>query len=171
MTRRCLRQNVDASNHMQTRFFTRPSAPQFRNSHEAASTGKHSKSAAESGTGAGAAASVGLNSAKNLQQSASTASAAAAAAGRASEKALNAEQNKLDWKIFKELSGYIWPKDDRGVKIRVVTALGLLVMGKILNVQVPFFFKEIIDNLNTEFPVESTVLTVVGAVILGCEYS
>lgn len=85
------------------------------------------------------------------------------------ENTTNTDQNKLDWKIFKELSGYIWPKDDRGVKIRVVTALSLLIMGKILNVQVPFFFKDIIDKLNVDFPVESTVIGVVGAVILGCK--
>lgn len=85
------------------------------------------------------------------------------------ENTTNTDQNKLDWKIFKELSGYIWPKDDRGVKIRVVTALGLLIMGKILNVQVPFFFKDIIDKLNVDFPVESTVIGVVGAVVLGCK--
>lgn len=88
---------------------------------------------------------------------------------KAAEKAANAEQNKLDWKIFKELSSYIWPKDDRGVKIRVVAALGLLVMGKLLNVQVPFFFKDIIDKLNVDFPVEATALSVVGAVVLGCK--
>jgi ABC transporter ATM len=119
----------------------------------------------------------GVNSPKNLlaqSQSAATGSATtgtglSASATKASEKASNAEQNRLDWKIFKELSTYIWPKDDRGVKIRVITALGLLVMGKILNVQVPFFFKDIIDKLNTEFPVEATVLSVVGAVILGCK--
>lgn len=75
----------------------------------------------------------------------------------------------MDWKIIKDLSSYIWPKNDRGVKIRVVVALGLLVMGKMLNVQVPFFFKDIIDKLNVEFPVESTVVGVVGAVILGCK--
>lgn len=86
------------------------------------------------------------------------------------ENTSNPDQNKLDWKIFKELSGYIWPKDDRGVKIRVVTALSLLIMGKILNVQVPFFFKDIIDKLNVDFPVESTVISVVGAVILGCKF-
>jgi ABC transporter ATM len=90
----------------------------------------------------------------------------------AAEKAsTNMDQNKLDWKIFKDLSTYIWPKNDRGVKIRVVVALGLLVLGKLLNVQVPFFFKDIIDKLNVEFPVESTVLGVVGAVILGCKFA
>ncbi|KAF8927773.1 P-loop containing nucleoside triphosphate hydrolase protein [Dissophora ornata] len=159
----------------QKRAFTRPSAP--RKSNHEGTPPQGGKGASESGAGTGAGAAVGANSSKNLlsqgQQSAtgsttSTTTNIMATAAKASEKqSSSAEQNRLDWKIFKDLSGYIWPKDDRGVKIRVVVALGLLVMGKILNVQVPFFFKEIIDKLNTEFPIEATVLSVAGAVILG----
>jgi ABC transporter ATM len=125
----------------------------------------------ESGAkGAGVAGAGGAQASKVplTQQAATTGSSPAVKA--ASEKTSNADQNRLDWKIFKDLSSYIWPKNDRGVKIRVVVALGLLVLGKILNVQVPFFFKDIIDKLNVEFPVESTVLGVVGAVILGCKW-
>ncbi|GJJ68195.1 ATP-binding cassette, subfamily B, mitochondrial transporter ATM [Entomortierella parvispora] len=152
---------------IQTRAFTRPSAPRLKNA-EGPPTHKGSADSA-----AGSARTTGLGSqgatlgSTATNASSTTTAANAAAAAKASEKAANTEQNKLDWKIFKELSSYIWPKDDRGVKIRVVTALALLVMGKILNVQVPFFFKDIIDKLNVEFPVESTVLGVVGAVIMG----
>lgn len=79
----------------------------------------------------------------------------------------NAAQNNLDWKIFKELARYIWPKNDTNAKIRVVTASTLLVLSQLLNIQVPFFFKEIVDNLNVEFPIGSTVAMVVGASIVG----
>jgi len=153
----------------QTRAFTRPSAPRLKNAEGPPAHKGSADSAAASArtTGLG---SQGATLGSTTANTSSTATAANAAAGaKASEKAANTEQNKLDWKIFKELSSYIWPKDDRGVKIRVVSALALLVMGKILNVQVPFFFKDIIDKLNVEFPVESTVLGVVGAVILGCK--
>lgn len=119
-------------------------------------TGKQPTSSTTSGAGATTA-----------KEAASKSSNVATAT--VNENTTNTDQNKLDWKIFKELSGYIWPKDDRGVRIRVVTALSLLIMGKILNVQVPFFFKDIIDKLNVDFPVESTVIGVVGAVILGCK--
>ncbi|RKP05127.1 iron-sulfur clusters transporter ATM1, mitochondrial [Thamnocephalis sphaerospora] len=63
---------------------------------------------------------------------------------------------------------YVWPKDDMSVKIRVVTALALLGGGKLLNVQVPFFFKQIIDSLNVDIPEGGTVMTVAGAVLIGC---
>ncbi|KAF9358375.1 Iron-sulfur clusters transporter atm1, mitochondrial [Mortierella sp. AD094] len=161
------------ASYTQRRAFTRPSAPRLNNGQPGAAPNA-GKGAAESGSGTGSGAKAGItgaNSSKNLlgnqTATSSTASGASVSASKASEKASNADQNRLDWKIFKELSGYIWPKDDRGVKIRVVVALGLLVMGKILNVQVPFFFKDIIDKLNLEYPVESTVVAVVGAVILG----
>ncbi|KAG0097369.1 Iron-sulfur clusters transporter atm1, mitochondrial [Podila epicladia] len=88
-------------------------------------------------------------------------------AGAGSAEAGDAAQNNLDWKIMKELSRYIWPKNDTNVKIRVVTASTLLVLSQLINIQVPFFFKEIVDNLNVEFPVGSTVGMVVGASIVG----
>ncbi|KAI8148792.1 P-loop containing nucleoside triphosphate hydrolase protein [Fennellomyces sp. T-0311] len=51
--------------------------------------------------------------------------------------------------------------------MRVGIALSLLVGGKLLNVEVPFFFKEVIDSLGTTFPAEATVWGVCGAVIIG----
>ncbi|KAF9570604.1 Iron-sulfur clusters transporter atm1, mitochondrial [Mortierella alpina] len=147
------------ANHIQKRAFLRPSSPRL-SKNTTPGTGS-------AGTNAGSA---GVGASKSLlsHQAASTGpNATVSTSVRAAEKAANAEQNKLDWKIFKELSSYIWPKDDRGVKIRVIAALSLLIMGKLLNVQVPFFFKDIIDKLNVEFPVEATALSVVGAVVLG----
>lgn len=92
-----------------------------------------------------------------------------AGSGSGSSEAVNAAQNNLDWKILKELARYIWPKNDTNAKIRVVTASTLLVLSQLLNIQVPFFFKEIVDNLNVEFPIGSTVGMVVGASIVGCK--
>ncbi|KAF9331596.1 Iron-sulfur clusters transporter atm1, mitochondrial, partial [Linnemannia elongata] len=150
------------------RFFTGPTAPRLKNTNDPLSGTNTGSSASGAGAspkpGSGAAAAQAAKIPLTQQAAASGTSPAVKAA---TEKASIADQNQLDWKIFKDLSSYIWPKNDRGVKIRVVVALGLLVMGKILNVQVPFFFKEIIDKLNVEFPVESTVIGVVGAVILG----
>ncbi|EDV11792.1 ABC transporter [Saccharomyces cerevisiae RM11-1a] len=51
-------------------------------------------------------------------------------------------------KILKDLFRYIWPKGNNKVRIRVLIALGLLISAKILNVQVPFFFKQTIDSMN-----------------------
>lgn len=82
------------------------------------------------------------------------------------QKLSNKAQRKADWAIIKEMSHYLWPKDDLGVKIRVSTAFALLVGGKILNVQIPFYFKNIIDSMNIDFvAVGGTAWTVGGAMI------
>ncbi|KIM28630.1 hypothetical protein M408DRAFT_329389 [Serendipita vermifera MAFF 305830] len=82
----------------------------------------------------------------------------------------NAEQRKADWRIVKNLAGNLWPKgwdaEARNIKVRVMLALGLLAGGKLLNVQVPMIFKEIIDALNVPFTSESTVWVVAGSMIL-----
>lgn len=68
---------------------------------------------------------------------------------------------------MKEMSRYIWPKDSFGDKMRVMIAVGLLVGAKVLNVQVPFFFKEIVDSLNMDFGTTGgTVTAAAGAMIL-----
>lgn len=51
-------------------------------------------------------------------------------------------------KIIKQLMQYIWPKGQSGVKARVVISLGLLITGKIISVQAPILFKNVLDFLN-----------------------
>ncbi|KAK3503219.1 iron-sulfur clusters transporter atm-1, mitochondrial [Neurospora crassa] len=78
------------------------------------------------------------------------------------------EQRKADWAIMKEMSKYLWPKGSWGDKARVLLAIGLLVGGKVLNVQVPFYFREIVDSLNIDFSTTGgSVTAVAGAMILG----
>ena len=78
------------------------------------------------------------------------------------------EQRKADWAILKEMSRYLWPKDSWGDKFRVVLSVGLLIGAKVLNVQVPFYFREIIDGLNIDFAATGGTATgVAGAMILG----
>jgi ATP-binding cassette subfamily B (MDR/TAP) protein 7 len=79
----------------------------------------------------------------------------------------NQEQRKADWAIMKEMSRYLWPKDDWGTKARVGTAFALLIGSKVLNVQVPFYFKSIVDSMNIDFAaVGGTAWTVGGAMIV-----
>ena len=83
--------------------------------------------------------------------------------GAASSK----EQRKADWAIMKEMSKYLWPKDDMSAKTRVSTALALLIGAKLLNVQVPFYFKNIVDSMNIDFAaVGGTAWTVGGSMIV-----
>ncbi|KAK4447843.1 iron-sulfur clusters transporter ATM1, mitochondrial [Podospora aff. communis PSN243] len=77
------------------------------------------------------------------------------------------EQRKADWAIMKKMSRYLWPKDSWGDKMRVLLSVGLLVGAKVLNVQVPFYFREIVDSLNIDFATTGgTAATVAGAMIL-----
>ena len=77
------------------------------------------------------------------------------------------EQRKADWAIMKEMSRYLWPKDSLGDKMRVLLSVGLLVGAKVLNVQVPFYFRDIVDSLNIDFATTGgTATTVAGTMIL-----
>lgn len=62
----------------------------------------------------------------------------------------NKEQRKADWAIMKEMSHYLWPKGNLDTKFRVGLAVSLLVGAKLLNVQVPFYFKSIVDSMNID---------------------
>jgi ATP-binding cassette subfamily B (MDR/TAP) protein 7 len=79
----------------------------------------------------------------------------------------NKEQRKADWAIIKEMTQYLWPKHGLNTKIRVGIAVSLLIGAKILNVQVPFYFKSIVDAMNVDFvAVGGTAATVAGSMIL-----
>jgi ABC transporter ATM len=43
----------------------------------------------------------------------------------------NKEQRKADWAIIKDMSKYLWPKDDFGTKFRVGASVGLLIGAKV----------------------------------------
>lgn len=82
----------------------------------------------------------------------------------------NKEQRKADWAIMKEISQYLWPKDNMGTRFRVGLSVGLLVSAKLLNVQVPFYFKSIVDAMNIDFAaVGGTATTVAGSMIIACK--
>ncbi|KND92987.1 Iron-sulfur clusters transporter ATM1, mitochondrial [Tolypocladium ophioglossoides CBS 100239] len=77
------------------------------------------------------------------------------------------EQRKADWAIMKEMSRYLWPKDSLGTKFRVGLAVALLIGAKLLNVQVPFYFKSIVDSMNIDIAaVGGTATTIAGSMIL-----
>ncbi|KAH6686635.1 iron-sulfur cluster transporter ATM1 [Plectosphaerella plurivora] len=77
------------------------------------------------------------------------------------------EQRKADWAIMKEMSRYLWPKDSLSTKVRVGLAVSLLIGAKVLNVQVPFYFKSIVDAMNVDVGAAGGTVTVVaGSMIL-----
>ncbi|KAF2445365.1 P-loop containing nucleoside triphosphate hydrolase protein [Karstenula rhodostoma CBS 690.94] len=79
----------------------------------------------------------------------------------------NKEQRKADLAIIKEMSHYLWPKDNMGTRFRVGLSVALLVGAKLLNVQVPFYFKNIVDSMNIDFAaLGGTAWTVAGSMIV-----
>jgi hypothetical protein len=63
--------------------------------------------------------------------------------------ATNGKINPMKSKeMIKKLLRFVWPKDNSKIKMRVVLSLSLLVGAKLLNLAVPFLFKEIVDFLN-----------------------
>lgn len=69
--------------------------------------------------------------------------------------------------MLKSLLMTLWPKNKPSFRFRVVLALSLLIGSKILNVQVPFFFKGIVDEMNIDWASQlGTVGTVIGSMIL-----
>ena len=80
------------------------------------------------------------------------------------------EQRRADWAIMKEMSRYLWPKDNLGTRFRVGLSVSLLVGAKLLNVQVPFYFKSIVDAMNIDFDAfGGTASTVAGSMIVACK--
>ncbi|KAK2035639.1 ABC transporter [Colletotrichum zoysiae] len=95
------------------------------------------------------------------------AAAAAAADPLALPEKSAQEQRKADWAIMKEMSRYLWPKDSVSTKVRVALAVSLLIGAKVLNVQVPFYFKSIVDTMNIDFGATGgTAATIAGSMIL-----
>ncbi|GAB7347474.1 hypothetical protein MBLNU459_g4387t1 [Dothideomycetes sp. NU459] len=84
----------------------------------------------------------------------------------AEQTVTNKEQRKADWAIIKDMARYLWPKNDLGTRFRVGLSVALLVGAKVLNVQVPFYFKNIVDSMNIDFAqVGGTAMTVAGSMI------
>ena len=51
------------------------------------------------------------------------------------------------WPALSDLLPYLWPKDAKDLRVRVVLSVGLLICAKLINVAIPFFYKDIVDGL------------------------
>lgn len=76
------------------------------------------------------------------------------------------DERRRHTQIILGLVKYVWPKGNRSAKIRVVVALTLLIGAKILNVEVPFYFKQIVDTMNVDWETAGTVGTAATALVL-----
>ncbi len=67
------------------------------------------------------------------------------------------------WHTLKILSKYLWPKDRKDLRIRLVLALIFLAAAKGLNVYVPYLLKLAVDRLSVEdLPIVLPVALIVG---------
>jgi ATP-binding cassette subfamily B protein len=64
---------------------------------------------------------------------------------------------------------YLWPRDSRGLRVRVVVALGSLIAAKLVNIAVPFFLKAVVDQVSRPglAAIPLAVLLAYGAAKLG----
>lgn len=82
------------------------------------------------------------------------------------DKPENERRRHVD--IIGGLTKYIWPKGNWSAKARVLLAVSLLIGAKILNVEVPFYFKEIVDKMNVDWEGVGTMGT--AAIVLVVTY-
>lgn len=58
---------------------------------------------------------------------------------------------------------YLWPRNDPGLRFRVVAVLALMILAKLVTVSVPWFYSRIIDHLSHPMSVATVpVLLIVG---------
>ncbi|WP_296417305.1 ABCB family ABC transporter ATP-binding protein/permease [Pseudooctadecabacter sp.] len=79
---------------------------------------------------------------------------------------LNDEQIQ-GWKVVKRVIPYLWPDDQPWVKRRVVAALAVLFLAKVIAVGTPIFYKNAVDALSGE---GTGMLLALGAVGLTIAY-
>ncbi|KAM9990016.1 hypothetical protein ACTFIY_006059 [Dictyostelium cf. discoideum] len=61
----------------------------------------------------------------------------------------NKETQNSTMSMLKTVFKYLWPKDNNDSKIRIITSVVLLLSAKVLTVQIPFIFKDIVDSLTS----------------------
>ena len=60
------------------------------------------------------------------------------------------EENAKGWAVIRRVAPYLWPDDLPWVKRRVVIALLVLVVSKLIAVGTPFFYKAAVDTLSQD---------------------
>ncbi len=74
------------------------------------------------------------------------------------------------WRTIKRVAPYLWPADNKAIKLRVVLAMIALVLAKVLTVTTPFFFKAAIDSMSPEVLEQPVIMMVTGTISLVIAY-
>jgi ATP-binding cassette, subfamily B, heavy metal transporter len=70
----------------------------------------------------------------------------------------DAHQSASGWQTIARVGPYLWPPGQTWVKRRVVAALMMLVLAKLVSVTTPFLYKQAVDALAGETPDAGTLL-------------
>ena len=62
---------------------------------------------------------------------------------------VEAQARRSGWRTIRNVSPYLWPKDDLSAKIRVVSALLALALARVVSVATPFILAAAVDMLAT----------------------
>ena len=69
-------------------------------------------------------------------------------------------------RILQNLVHYLWPQGEPALRLRVIGSMACLVGAKLLNIQVPFFFKHVVDSLSLASGSPAALATIDGAYTL-----
>lgn len=64
-----------------------------------------------------------------------------------SKKKAASEAQRSGWRTIRSTAPYLWPKDRIDIRLRVVFALILLALAKVVTVATPFIYKAVVDTL------------------------
>ena len=59
-------------------------------------------------------------------------------------------ESRSAWRTIRRVAPYLWPENTPWVRRRVVIAMAILVLAKLISVVVPFFYKAAVDSLSHE---------------------
>ncbi|MEN8874695.1 MAG: ABC transporter transmembrane domain-containing protein, partial [Pacificibacter sp.] len=74
------------------------------------------------------------------------------------------------WSVAKQVAPYLWPKNNRSARVRVVLALCVMVLAKVVSVTAPYLYKLAVDVLSGDIAEKPEMMLVFGAVGLTIAY-
>ncbi|WP_282127324.1 ABCB family ABC transporter ATP-binding protein/permease [Roseobacter litoralis] len=66
------------------------------------------------------------------------------------EQNIEETERRSGWRTIRKVAPYLWPQDQAWVRHRVLMALALLILAKLVSVATPFFYKGAVDALAEE---------------------
>jgi ABC-type transport system involved in Fe-S cluster assembly fused permease/ATPase subunit len=86
------------------------------------------------------------------------------------DKTADIEERQSAVRTIRKVAPYLWPEGRTDMKVRVVLAVGFLLLSKLISVATPFYFKGAVDALAPEGGTDPVFLLSAGAVGLTVAY-